>query len=171
MDKKSVLTIFGLMFGIGALAFAAGSIAPVSPPTTSNKQTVKLFFVRLSDEGKIGPKIGCGDSLVSADVSVASTNPDPSDALSTLFAIKDREYGTSKLYNALSQANLSVSSVIITDGVANVVLTGQLSLGGVCDSPRVKAQIEETVKQFPEVKSVKVTVNGKDLDTVLSGKG
>ena len=159
------------MFGIGALAFAAGGIAPISKPSqTNNEFTVKLFFVRLNDDGKIGPKIGCGDSLVSMDVPVLSA-PTPDGALISLFAIKDREYGTSKLYNALSQANLSVSSVTITDGVANVVLTGQLSLGGVCDSPRVKAQIEETVKQFPGITTVKTTINGKDVDIVLSGKG
>ena len=35
--------------------------------------------------------------------------------------------------------------------------------GGVCDEPRVVAQIESTVRQFPSVTSTMITVNGVPL--------
>jgi hypothetical protein len=41
-------------------------------------------------------------------------------------------------------------------------------LGGVCDSPRVQAQLEEIALQFSTVNSVAVFINGEPLDQVLS---
>ena len=49
-------------------------------------------------------------------------------------------------------------------------LNGTLQLGGVCDNPRVKAQLEQTALQFPTVKSVKYYINDKTLDEALSLK-
>jgi hypothetical protein len=36
-------------------------------------------------------------------------------------------------------------------------------MAGVCDGPRIKAQMEETALQFPGVRKVKVFVNGVTL--------
>jgi hypothetical protein len=44
-------------------------------------------------------------------------------------------------------------------------------LGGVCDNPRVEAQIEETALQFATVSEVAVFVNGKPLEEIISLKG
>jgi hypothetical protein len=41
-------------------------------------------------------------------------------------------------------------------------------LGGVCDSPRVQAQIEQTALQFSTVSEVEVFVNDTPLEEVLS---
>ncbi len=37
-----------------------------------------------------------------------------------------------------------------------------------CDNPRVKAQLEETARQFSTVTSVKYFINGQPLDAALS---
>jgi hypothetical protein len=76
-----------------------------------------------------------------------------------------------QLYSAFHQSNLQVEKAEIINGAATVYLTGQLSLGGVCDSPRVKAQLEKTALQFSTVKSVKFFVNNKPLEQLLSEKG
>jgi hypothetical protein len=50
----------------------------------------------------------------------------------------------------LYQSNLIVDSVMIdSSGAATVNLSGELMLGGVCDVPRVEAQLENAVAQFP----------------------
>jgi hypothetical protein len=46
-----------------------------------------------------------------------------------------------------------------------------LRLGGVCDNPRLKAQLRRTVLQFPTVHSVTILINGVALRKLLSGKG
>jgi hypothetical protein len=55
------------------------------------------------------------------------------------------------------------------DGAPN--LSGTMMLGGVCDNPRVEAQLEETALQFPTVSQVSVFVNSRPLEEVLSLKG
>ena len=41
-------------------------------------------------------------------------------------------------------------------------------LGGVCDSPRFEAQIEQTALQFSTVSNVEVFINDIPLEDVLS---
>jgi hypothetical protein len=64
-----------------------------------------------------------------------------------------------------------VEGVTLEDGEAIVKLSGTLMLGGVCDNPRVEAQLEETALQFSTVSRVSVFVNGVPLEGLLSGEG
>jgi len=66
--------------------------------------------------------------------------------------------------------SLEVDGVNLRDGKAIVALKGTLTLSGVCDNPRVEAQLTETGKQFDNVKEVEVLINGKPLKDALSGK-
>jgi hypothetical protein len=56
------------------------------------------------------------------------------------------------------------------NGHATISLTGTLRTGGVCDIPRVEAQIEENALQFSTVKSVTAYVNGVEIHQALSQK-
>ena len=64
-----------------------------------------------------------------------------------------------------------MDSLSISNGVASVALSGSLKLGGECDNPRVQAQLEQTVLQFPTVTQAEITINGKPLKDALSLKG
>jgi hypothetical protein len=79
-------------------------------------------------------------------------------ALVALLSIKNQNYGQSGLYNALYQSALQVDSVSIAGGKASVYLTGTLKMGGECDNPRVQAQLEQTVLQFPTVTEAAIFV-------------
>ena len=79
-------------------------------------------------------------------------------------------YGESGLYNALYQSNLRLGSISRNGNAWTIRLTGSLLLGGTCDGPRVKAQLEQTALQFSTVKSVRYYVNGQPLESLLSGK-
>jgi hypothetical protein len=138
----------------------------------SSNQMVKIFMIALNDNGQTGIPVGCGDSAVPVMAEIAPTQAVLKAALESLLSVRDQEYGQSGLYNALYQSDLHLESVSIDgSGKAIVYLTGTLKMGGECDIPRVRAQVEQTVLQFPTVIEVTVYINGKPIAEVLSLKG
>lgn len=135
---------------------------------TQAQQTVKIFLIALEDNGQTGPLVGCGDSVIPVTVVIPSTQGVLKAALGKLLSIGEQYYGESGLYNALYQSDLQLKSVTIDQGKAIIHLTGTLMLGGVCDAPRVEAQIEQTALQFSTVSSVEVFINDIPLEDVLS---
>ncbi len=137
---------------------------------TSGTMQIKLFFVAINDNGKTGKKIGCDDSLVAVNRPIPSTSAPLTAAIKELLGMHDQYYGQSGLYNALYQSKLQVAGVSITNAKATINLTGTMTLGGTCDSPRVAAQLQELALQFSTVKEVAINVNGVPLEQALSTK-
>lgn len=141
-------------------------------PTQAGVNKVMIFLIAIGDNGASGKKIGCGDSLVPVEVQIAPTLGVLRAALNELFKLQgQRFYGTSGLYNALYQSNLSIESLNIVNREAIIQLKGNLILGGVCDNPRAKAQLEEIALQFNTIDKVTVYLNGRPLQQLLSGQG
>jgi len=141
-------------------------------PAATTKQMVKIFMIAVDDNGQAGTPVGCGDSVVPVMVEIPSTQAVLKAALQALLSTKDQFYGQSGLYNALYQSDLQLESASIdASGKASVNLTGSLKMGGECDTPRVQAQLEHTVRQFPNVTEVNIFINGKPIADVLSLKG
>ena len=129
---------------------------------------VLIYMVALEDAGQSGPQIGCGDSLVAVRRSVEPTNAPITAALEILLSIKTEFYGESGLYNALYQSNLSIERAEVdANGAATVALVGQYALGGACDTPRFKAQIEQTILSAG-AQSASILLNGVPIDQALS---
>jgi Sporulation and spore germination len=134
----------------------------------------RIYLIALNDGGRTGKRIGCGDSVVPVWKYIGFTyftNNPLADALRLLLADHIAYYGQSGLYNALYQARLTVSSAVVRNGRATIRLGGKMIVRGVCDDPRVDAQLKQTARQFPSVKSVAIFVNGIPLWKLLSGKG
>jgi hypothetical protein len=145
---------------------------PTRTPTLgAGTMRVKLYFVALNDNGVAGKKFGCNDSLVAVDRAIPTTNAPLTAALKELLSLTDQNYGQSGLYNSLYQSKLRIDSIAIVNAKATINLSGSLVLGGVCDNPRVEAQIEQVALQFSTVKTVAVFLNGKTLQQALSEKG
>jgi hypothetical protein len=144
--------------------------SPVPPTDTPPTMTVQVFLIALEDNGRSGKPVGCGDSAVPVQVTTAHTQAVLKAALEALLSVKEPYYGQSGLYNALYQSDLRLDSATIKDGLATIHLSGRLLLGGVCDNPRVEAQITETALQFSTVGEVAVFVNDVPLEEVLSEK-
>jgi hypothetical protein len=142
----------------------------VPPTSTAVQQTVKIFLIALEDNGQSGILVGCGDSAVPVTVVFPRTQGVLKAALEKLLSIKEQYYGESGLYNALYQSDLQLKSVTIDQGKAIIHLTGTVMLGGVCDAPRVEAQIKQTALQFSTVSDVEVFINDILLEDVLSQK-
>lgn len=153
-------------------ATASETAAPVQTPTSPPIQLseVTIYFVAVGDDGASGPKIGCGDSLVAVRQPIEPTSGVIRAALNKLFSYKEQDIGQSGLYNALWQSDLEIDSAEVKDGVATIYLTGQTMMGGECDIPRYKGQIEQTILAQPGVKDAVIYLNGKPIDEALSLK-
>ena len=149
---------------------------PATTPNTSESTSqptikgydIQVAYIAIGDEGKSGALVGCGDSVRYVNKTVQATGA-VEGALQALLSDKT-ERTQSDLYNALWQSNLTLDAVTVVDTTADVVLSGQMQLSGECDNPRVKAQLESTVKQVSGVDAVHVMLNGKTLDEALSLK-
>ncbi len=134
-----------------------------TPPAGTTR--VNIYMI-----GTGGGNVGCGDQVVAVRRDVTKTSAPLTAALNLLLSQKSQYYGESGLYNALYQSNLKIAGISRSGSAWTIRLTGSLVLGGACDSPRVKAQLEQTARQFSTVQSVRYFVNGQPLETVLSGK-
>lgn len=142
-----------------------------TPTPTPVDMRVYVFLIALEDGGVSGPAVGCGDSVVPLQLIVPRTEGVLRAALEKLLSMRAQYFGESGLYNALYQSNLRVDAVRIEDGMATIELSGSMQLGGVCDSPRVQAQLEQTALQFSTVTSVAVFINGVPIEEALSLRG
>jgi hypothetical protein len=143
---------------------------PAATATPQGSTTVSIVLISLNDGGKTGTAVGCGDSAVPVTVEIPATQGVLKAAFDALLANKSQYYGQSGLYNALYQSVLKLDSAKIEDGLATLQISGKLSLGGECDNPRVKAQLEGTAKQFSTVKDTAIFINGKPMADALSLK-
>jgi spore germination protein GerM len=143
---------------------AAAYKARAGLSASAQTREVKVYLVALGDNGKRGKKIGCEDSLVAVRRKVKPTAAPLRAALDALLSMP-REYAPdSSLNNFWGGNNLRVRSVSISRGTAVIRITGEgPSIAGICDEPRVISQIEETAKQFPTVRRVRVFVNDQAL--------
>jgi hypothetical protein len=129
---------------------------------SSTTETAQIFLISLEDGGPIG----CGDTVVpvTVEVPVATTTEGKiTEALTKLFSLHDPYYGLSGLYNTLYENTLTIDDVRIENDAAGVILSGSTGARGVCDEPRIEAQITETVKQFSGFTRVVIILNGAML--------
>ena len=130
-----------------------------------------IYLVAIGDEGESGEEFGCGDSLVPVEVEIEPTIAPMTAAFEELLAIDTKEYGQSGLYSALYRSDLTVEGIDIEDREAIINLTGELVVGGTCDTPRVEVQLRQTALQYSTVDEVSIFINGEPLDEVLSQQG
>jgi len=147
------------------------AVSPVLQVAEGLFTRTSIHLIAVGDEGRSGPEIGCGDSVVPVEIEIEPTVAPLTAALERLLSLDSREYGASGLYNTLYQSDLSLEGVNIVEGQAIIRLAGTLTLGGVCDAPRVKAQLRETALQYVTVDRVSIFVNGTPLDALLGEKG
>lgn len=134
---------------------------PITKPLT-------LYYIAINDAGQSGDKIGCDDSIVPVKTAEVTTDDVIKSTFERLLADKNQYYGQSGLYNALYRSNLVYVSSAVVDDTVTVTLTGNLSLGGECDNPRVQAQLESAAKSAAGVRKAMIMLNDKPLSEALS---
>ena len=168
----SVATLDGSAGATSRAFIVAGtSTFPTPTPGAALFERANIYMIALNDAGQSGQPVGCGDSAVPVLRTFPPTVAPLTAALQILLAQRTQYYGESGLYNALYQSNLMLEGVNIVNRVANINLVGQLTIGGVCDAPRLQAQIELTARQFSTIDGVTINVNGVSLSQLLSSQG
>lgn len=166
-----------VLVGAGCPGPNGGNPPPAGDSNQDNEEQpeaigeVQVYLIALSDGTTLGP-VGCGDDKVAVTRVLATPTTDPlRAALDELFSIQTRDYGQSGLYHTLWSSRLKVDKITETTTNVKIELSGPLLLGGVCDNPRVEAQIVETAKLYSGGKTVEVFLEGKSLSDALSLKG
>ena len=161
-----------------------GTVVPPSPTslsstiispslTTSSGQVskIKIFLIAPDDNGKTGKAIGCGDSVIGVEIDIEPTQTVLKAAYEKLLALRTADYGQSGLKNPLSNSNLVFESAKVENGKATILLSGSLNSAGSCEDPRIQAQLEETARQFSNIETIEIFLNGKPINDYLSGEG
>lgn len=152
--------------GVGSI-----SIVDVTEETPADAAEYSVYLIALEDKGLNGDEIGCGDSVVAITQDSKLNNPTENEllneAFTSLLSATDKTSSDNGYSNFLADSQLKLDSAEIKGDVATVKLSGILSLAGVCDHPRIQAQLESTAKQF-DVKSVEIFINNKTLKQALS---
>lgn len=157
-----------------ATGSAAGNMPASSAATGSSVDpmtgALTLFYVAVGDEGKSGPKIGCGDSLVATETGPVEFTNQIEASMIALLDDDEQELGGSGLRNALASSDLDYISSTVKGDSVSVELSGTVSSGGICDDPRMIGQLEYTAMTAAGTGQAQILVNGEKLEEVLSAK-
>lgn len=166
---SSILLFCGCSFlnDAGEYASKSGSVVKNAITDMSEKCIYLIVPDGMRVEGvsyDIVDTVGCNDLLVRVNTYEHFTSP--SQALEKIFYFDDRANG---YYNSLAGSHISVDHIDgAPGGVTNVFLNGSLQVNGVCDVPRIQAQLKSTVQQFDKNAHVRIFVNNIPLEDVLS---
>ncbi|MCF3140593.1 GerMN domain-containing protein [Paenarthrobacter sp. AR 02] len=126
-----------------------------------------VYYVAINDGGARGVRFGCNDSLV--PVRGATTPGDPlSVTLGRLLEGGLPVDGDATLYDALAGSSLHFLSGYMSGSTVVVNLSGSLRPGGVCDVPRIQAQLTHTAVAASGASRAEIYVNGRTLTEALS---
>ncbi len=137
------------------------------PPTPSGEEAIYFYAIlNKSDDPK-----QCDYIAVAINTGIWRTGDVAADlktALRSMF-VKRQYFGA--LYNPAYLSNISVQSVDFKSftGEISIRLAGTyVRSGDSCDDGRVRAQIWSTIRQFPEVKTIDILLNGNLLGDILA---
>lgn len=121
----------------------------------------------INDGGSRGVRFGCNDSLVA--VRGAASSGDPlTVALGRLLGAGMPLDNEAALYDSLAASSLHFVSGYVSGSTVVVNLGGSLRPGGVCDIPRIEAQLTHTVVSASGATRAEIYVNGMTLEVALS---
>jgi hypothetical protein len=147
--------------------------APAPATIPAAPRTVTAYYVLLNDGGSNGVRFGCNDSLVGMDSAAPDSDPLPAamDALLQGPGVAGLPVPgpgpVPEVYNALAGSGLKFLSGTFDGTTVTVYLAGVLSLGGVCDVPRVEAQLTQTAVAAVGAIRAEIYVNGQPLKEAL----
>jgi spore germination protein GerM len=133
---------------------------PVKIPKTGDFVSLKVFF----NNNKLDPAISC-NKVFATDRQVPKTDAVARAALEELLKGPTDAEKTAGFSTSIN-TGVKIQSLTITSGVAKVDFNEQLQagVGGSCKISAIRAEITQTLKQFPTVKSVIISINGKTED-------
>ncbi|MDD5569197.1 MAG: GerMN domain-containing protein [Candidatus Pacebacteria bacterium] len=163
MDKKiSIVVIIVLLLvvaGLSAYLFFELSQREETPPPEET-MTVKVFF----NNSKMGDNYDC-NQVVAVNRTIPKTTAVARAALEQLFAGPTQAELAEGYFTSIN-SGVIIQSLTIDDGTARADFNEQLEfqIGGSCRVAAIRAQIRETLEQFPTVTNVIISINGRTED-------
>ncbi|WP_120520382.1 GerMN domain-containing protein [Arthrobacter celericrescens] len=165
----------------GATPTATAGASPGSRTGAPEDLTVltgpAIYLVAIDDGGRRGARFGCNDSLVAvhsvpgqpgqASTGTSAASPDPVETVMTRLLAPDAVPAGSGLYSALAASALTYVSGRLDGATAVVDFRGELRQGGVCDSPRIDAQLTQTAIAATGASRADIRINGRPLAEFL----
>jgi hypothetical protein len=136
---------------------------PVKFGQATEKTEVNVYF---SSE-KLDPEVTCTKVFPVKRMVTKSATVAKSALEELLKGPTDAE--KSEQYSTAINSGVALKSVTIVDGIAKADFDKQLGfqVGGSCKVGLIRLQIEQTLKQFPAVKEVQISIDGVSGDTIL----
>ncbi|MFP3460810.1 GerMN domain-containing protein [Arthrobacter globiformis] len=166
----------GAAAGPASAAPTPGSTSPGGPGAGTGTGTggasgaasagTAVYYVAIDDGGRSGVRFGCNDSLVAVH-NTDSTITEPLHAAMSRLLSGPGAPPASGLYNALSASSLQYVSGYLDGTTVVVNLTGAVQPGGVCDLPRIEAQLTHTAVTAVGAVRAEIYVSGVPLADVL----
>ncbi|WP_354155674.1 hypothetical protein [Arthrobacter sp. UYEF6] len=136
-----------------------------APGLSAGFQAVTAYYVLLDDGGAGGVRFGCNDSLAGVRRTVAGSAEPLANAMRAL--LDGAAEPTPGLYNSLSGSTLTFLSGTFDGTSVTVYLSGSIRPAGVCDIPRIEAQLTQTAVASVGAIRADVYVNGVGLAEAL----
>lgn len=154
------------------LATSTPEVIVMETPVYRGVSTIRVPFVEVGalSGATSTDVVGCGDRLVFVTSEVEKTTQPLNASYRALFAASTTvPSGDIALSNEIAnQADLSFVKATLQGATASVYLEGEL-VSNECADARVKAQIEATATQFPNINEVKTYLNDQEFDWMSFG--
>jgi spore germination protein GerM len=136
----------------------------VNQPTNTNAEetvTVKVFFGNSIFDPEV---LDCAKNFA-VERTIPKTVAVGRAALEQLLAGPTEAEKTEGYFTSINPG-VKIQSLVVANGVANVDFDEQLEfqVGGSCRVAAIASQIRETLKQFPTVEDVVISINGRTED-------
>lgn len=158
-----MLSALGAYWALVLLERPAPVVTIRTTTVVPKEQTIKVFFSNSAFDPKM---INCGRVYI-VERKIAKTPNIAMAALKELLAGLSWDEANTGYFNSINPG-VKVNSLSIANGVAHVDFDKRLNEGvaGSCKVEAIRAQITSTLKQFPGVDSVAISVDG-DSETAL----
>lgn len=158
MRKKLFVLAAAILFVIGAAIFGLW-LSTCFSPGGCGEDKVKVYF----NNDKLDPEFSCNKVFpVEREIEKPKLLPELpwKNFLGAYQRRKSRGFFTS------INPEVKIQKLTIENGTAKVDFDEQLEfqVGGSCRVAAIRAQIRETLKQFPTVKEVLISINGRTED-------
>ena len=160
----TVLLVIAAIFAVGYLYtfFGEPTINITGPDQNANKATtsLKIFF----NNNKMDPEISC-NKVFPVERIVPQTQTPATKALELLFEGPNASETEEGFFTSINPG-VKIQTLSIQDGVAKADFDEQLEfqVGGSCRVSAIRSEITETLKQFPTVNSVIISIDGRTED-------
>jgi hypothetical protein len=135
-------------------------VLPVKIVKTLEAIQIKIYF----NNNKMAPEYSC-NKVFPVDRAISGTNAVARAALEELFKGPTRQEILDGFFTSINP-DVKIQSLTIENNIAKVDFNERLEagVGGSCRVAAIREQITETLKQFPTVKNVVISINGRTED-------